>query len=70
MAGSKFAISYGETGGSKQVTFYYCSKINFAELREIIAREFPCVPETSLNVFPGIVNCVITDGKSLEVPTT
>ncbi|MEI7777520.1 MAG: hypothetical protein WCI52_02840 [bacterium] len=70
MAESKFTISRGETGGSKQITFYYCSKVNFAELREIVAKEFPGVPETSLNVFPGIVSCVITDGKSLEVPTT
>lgn len=70
MAESKFTIGHGKTGGSKQVTFYYCAKVTYAELQEVIAREFPEVHGTDLNIFPGIVSCTITIGKSLEVPTS
>jgi len=70
MSEPKFTVTTGETGGSKQLTFYYCGRVTFAELREAIAREFPEVSEEKLNVFPGMVSCTITTGKSLEVPTS
>jgi hypothetical protein len=41
-----------------------------AELDEAIAKEFPDVPRNALNFFPGIAYCVVTTGKSLEVPPT
>ena len=70
MPEEKFTVSYGETGGSKQLTFYYCGKVNLAELEEAIEREFPGVTKSELNIFPGMVSCTITTSKSLEVPTS
>jgi hypothetical protein len=70
MSEPKFTVTTGETGGSKQLTFYYCGRVTLAELREAIAREFPEVSEEKLNVFPGMASCTITTGKSLEVPTS
>lgn len=65
----KFKVTYGETGGSKQLTIHYCGKVNLAELRETIAREFPGVDEKNINVFGG-PTCVFTTGQNLEVPAT
>ena len=62
----KFTVSYGSKG-SKQVTFYYVSKVTFAELREMIEVEFPEIPDSKLKFLPGIINCTVTTGDSLEV---
>jgi hypothetical protein len=63
----KFKVSYGETKGSKQVIFYYVSKVTVAEFNEMIVKEFPGIPETEMLILPGIAYCVVTTGVSLEV---
>lgn len=64
----KFFISHGEVGGSKQVIFYFASKVTLAELNEMCGREFPGIDPSTLNLIPGIVCLTVTTGKDLEIP--
>lgn len=67
MSESKFKITYGETGGSKQVTFYFINKVTQADIDLMLQREFPGVPRDQINHLPGPGYIMITTGRDFEV---
>lgn len=64
---SKFTVSYGKAKGSKQVTFYFVSRVTKSELLEMMGREFPNIPDAELLILPGPGFCTVTTGLNFEV---
>ncbi len=64
---SKFKISYGATGGSKQITFYNIDKVTQADIDLMLELEFPGVSRDKINFLPGPGYITITTGKDFEV---
>jgi len=64
----KFKISYGETGGSKQVMFYKIDKVTQADIDTMLEEEFPGISRDKINFLPGSGYTMITTGNDYEVP--